>query len=75
MFNLKHDCMKHGHRFEERFDSQPSNKGIELERGTNEALRIVTEHNTIKTYVQDICVRCGDVVKRDQGPPIAEAQS
>ena len=59
---FKHDCQKNGHRYEPRYDlgkadlsafksfSGMRNKSLELFR--------------TKTYVHDICVRCGDVVKR-----------
>lgn len=64
MFNWNHDCSKHGHEYEARYDSRPSGQKSTIERGTLEALRLMLEHNAIKTYVQDVCVKCGDIKKR-----------
>ncbi len=69
------DCVIYGHKYEARYDSQPASGDFELDEATLEAFKAIAAYNTVKTYVQDICVRCGDVVKRDQGPPIAVVQS
>lgn len=56
---FKHDCKKHGHRYEARFDSVfPTH--LELE-GSSPA---IVEALKTKTYVHDICTRCGDIKRR-----------
>jgi hypothetical protein len=54
------------HRFEGRFDREPKEgiKFTDIEiRG--EASRALFEAQTVsKTYVRDICVRCGETIER-----------
>lgn len=61
-------CEKKGHKFQPRYDEYPHpnmDKVIEafLENTTP---RELTLKPTYKTYVHDICVRCGKVIKREE---------
>ena len=51
-----------GHRYEARYDEVPMDFGsIKLEWGNAEGARRLLVR---RVYVRDICVRCGDVIKR-----------
>lgn len=59
-----HDCNQDGHRYEARYDSGvPTLKNV---RGAYEADQItqIIEASRVKTYVYDICTRCGHILKR-----------
>lgn len=60
----KHDCRKHGHRFEPRYDMIPPENINRLHATVDGACRI-TEILTKKIYVHDICTRCGLIVPRE----------
>jgi len=65
MFNQKHDCNVHGHRFEPRYDEVPLDGGKAIVAGAlNIALQIhgiefVRELWVRRVYRGDVCVRCG----------------
>jgi len=60
-----HDCQKHGHRYEARYDLGAADLSqFEDFRGSNKSLEALRK----KTYIHDICVRCGDVIKNK--PPL-----
>ena len=63
MWSLSHhNCGLHGHRFEARYDEHPR-RGSDVEgRLTPNELR---ELMITRTYVKDVCVRCGAEVKRE----------
>jgi len=59
-----HNCLTNGHRYEARYDSTfPDHIDIDptvmlvISSDMVQALKV-------RTYVQDVCVRCGDAVKR-----------
>lgn len=59
-----HNCEKHGHRFEGRYDKSPaSDKGLDYE-GSQDFLLEYIKANTKKIYVKDICTRCGKEIVR-----------
>ena len=59
---FKHDCTKHGHRYEARFDKRlpadiPQNRLMLFLADEIKAMQNIV-------YVRDICVRCGHVIER-----------
>lgn len=54
-------CEKKGHKFEARYDEEPSGTTVKAASCPLEAYRTLLFYNT---YVHDICVRCGKVIKR-----------
>jgi hypothetical protein len=54
------------HRFEPRYESEPADKleigGFQISGEANRQL--AREMFTKRTYVRDICVRCGETVER-----------
>ena len=54
------DCTIQGHRFQARYDEKPRD-GEASGRMSLEALREVM---VTRTYVQDICIYCGQVIAR-----------
>jgi hypothetical protein len=65
IFRSGHDCLLDGHRFEARYDVAPGDldaHGVSLaglERLVQSAMK--------RTYVRDVCVRCGKTIERS-GP-------
>ena len=58
----KHDCKQSGHRFEARYDEEPSGYTFERSRGISpESYRKLLIR---QVYVHDICVRCGETKQR-----------
>lgn len=57
---FKHDCTKHGHRFEARYSEVPSGYTMESPRMTIPELRSLAFY---QTYIHDICTRCGEIKK------------
>ncbi|HIC7209389.1 hypothetical protein [Burkholderia stabilis] len=57
------------HRFEPRYDERPNERVSTLFDGLDRACartaRAMIDGNTIRTYVCDVCVRCGAMVKRE----------
>lgn len=59
----KHDCEKHGHKFEPRYDTIPPDYPSRLDTTIYGACRYI-EVLTKKIYVHDICTKCGLIKKR-----------
>jgi hypothetical protein len=59
---VEHDCGVHGHRFEQRYDQRLPFVTSEA----HHAFEVLSE----KTYVCDICVRCGKVITRNPSAPL-----
>ncbi len=60
-----HECFDTNHKFEPRYDIEPlmtKLKGNVTSTGMVELLEAATK----KTYVQDVCVYCGKVAKREE---------
>jgi hypothetical protein len=60
---FKHDCKKHGHRFEARYSEEAT--GVELSNayGTGvEAMKLVRDLMVLKVYECDICRYCGKII-------------
>lgn len=58
-----------GCRFEARYDTRPPEiESIEGLRGGPAAVEAFLRGLTAKTYVHDVCVRCGATVKREDRP-------
>jgi len=67
MSMFRHDCTKHGHRFQARYDRWPNGAlGISSLKADSLSTRgdLLTEMVTERRYVHDVCVRCGKVVSR-----------
>lgn len=52
-----------GHKFEGRYNSEPSHN-FEGYEGPVFALVRLVEASTKKTYVLDVCTRCGQTIER-----------
>ena len=65
-----HQCEKHGHRYEQRFDEMIDPR---LDRHLIKAMmsspyqRPEIGRVKVRIYVKDICVHCGDVIERLEG--------
>lgn len=60
---FKHDCSKHGHRFEARYSQELSDlfrNGFTAERISPEKLKKIL---FCQKYVYDVCVKCGKIIK------------
>ena len=57
------NCEKKGHEFEARYDENPNTHlgGMEVTRTNPKEIR---KYIYYKTYIHDICVRCGKVIKK-----------
>lgn len=57
---FKHDCNKHGHRFEARYTKKPNkySEGMESGKITQRALEMILYYDE---YVHDVCTRCGKI--------------
>ena len=58
-------CEKKGHKFEARYNENPA-MGSKIDKASMSA-RELRELFYYKTYIHDICVRCGKVIKRGEG--------
>ena len=60
---FKHDCSKDGHRYKARYDyGEPDFSMFKSIKVYNPDY---IERFKPKTYVKDICVRCGSVINRN----------
>lgn len=59
-----------GHKFEARFDLGPLSigSGQSISNASHNMLMVLDKFRD-KTYVHDICVRCGKIVKREKNTP------
>jgi len=58
---FRHNCEKHGHCFEPRYNEIPSGYSVERAQGTSlEGLRNLM---ILKVYIHDVCKFCGRIVK------------
>lgn len=58
-----HECGKDNHRFEARYDYEPSQ--LDFKGRTNyDGLEKLIENSKKQTYVCDICIYCGKTVSR-----------
>ncbi len=57
-----HNCEKHGHKYEPRFDhiTPTINRCENIDSYVVNMVRALTR----KIYVKDICTRCGKVIER-----------
>jgi hypothetical protein len=62
---FKHNCTIHGHRFKPRYDRKPANREIQFKGFLSDEKmeKLFVE----KTYVCDVCERCGLIINRDKG--------
>lgn len=63
LFRNGHDCLMDGHRFEARYDREPT-ADFRLDQIALAALDRVLDAATKRTYVRDVCVRCGKTIER-----------
>ena len=67
MVNIEHDCNKNGHRFEPRYNEEPIGQNVEINAYIMATQpELVKSMTTKTTYVCDVCVRCGKIVKKDE---------
>jgi hypothetical protein len=56
--------------FEPRYDEEPaelvSEVVAEISRASDEAVRTIIQGNFRRTYVHDICTRCGKTIERSK---------
>ena len=52
-----------GHNFEARYHSEPVSAEASLKNADTYDLKMYFDHNTKKTYVCDVCTRCGKVIR------------
>jgi len=58
------------HAYEARYDEQPNAAFFKFLERASKARGLDRENMTIRIYVHDVCVHCGDVVDRiDPGGP------
>lgn len=63
---LSHQCDKDGHRFEGRYDVKPGASLDNLDfSGSSVLLEKLLKGFQIRTYVRDVCTRCGKTMERD----------
>ena len=64
---FKHDCQKHGHKYEARYDCSAAVIGdlAGLKTSVDAALQAI-EKTRSKTYVRDICTHCGHTIEREK---------
>ena len=65
---FRHDCEKHGHRYEARYDKGPSQE-FRCTGHADSILKLAEMHREV-TYVRDICTHCGHVIERDRKPDL-----
>jgi hypothetical protein len=63
-FLFKKKCGDDNHKFEARYDTYPFRGDFEAQRMTIDEIVAYFDARSEKTYVHDICVRCGKIVKR-----------
>ena len=67
MFKWTRNCKNDGHKYEARYDFGDS-PGLKFEAQgiTTEALQKLLDAYRSKTYIHDICTRCGNVIQREE---------
>lgn len=60
---FNHDCITDGHRFEARYDTEPQLTDLKGSMSGYMAETLIRA-SAKKTYIWDICVRCGKTIKR-----------
>ena len=57
-----------GCKFEARYDEEPaelvSEVVAEISRASDEAVRAIIRGNVRRTYIHDVCIRCGRTIER-----------
>lgn len=53
-------------RFEARYDETPNECEIGGFEGSREAAKLLLENLTCKTYVRDVCTKCGRTIERQK---------
>jgi hypothetical protein len=55
-----------GHKYEARYDEVPNElmNGRKMQFGHGYETHAIRELLIVRVYVQDVCVRCGDVIPR-----------
>ena len=59
------------HRFQARYDLSAAAvypKEVSTIVGVDPSVIAICEQSRQRTYVHDICVKCGEIVKREKGP-------
>jgi hypothetical protein len=64
MFKV-HQCFKENHKFEARYDVDPQITDLKGRMSTD-MIQSIMETSSKRTYVQDVCVYCGKVSKREE---------
>lgn len=59
-----HNCEKQGHKFEGRFDIAGDRSGMKTGAMSAEEIATILEVRADKTYVRDVCVKCGKTIER-----------
>jgi hypothetical protein len=57
------ECCRKGHNFEARYDEQLPSNFAELDYFA-EDITDVLQQAKVRTYVKDVCTRCGKEIKR-----------
>lgn len=60
---FKHDCKVKGHKYEARYDLIPP-VNIDSIEGDSYSITEFIKSVSKKIYIYDICVKCGNVIKR-----------
>lgn len=64
---FKHNCNKENHKYEARYDERPMASLEGFKYKGCEDMNEIRQLFIFKTYVHDICVRCGNIVMRNSG--------
>ncbi len=59
---FSHDCTVKGHRYQGRYDEHPHKGDLDFKGGVDPAA--LRELIVTRTYVHDICVKCGKTISR-----------
>ncbi len=60
MFNK---CHKGIHKFEARYDVEPSHDVAEI-KGSTESIKAFFRGIEKRTYIHDVCIKCGKTIKK-----------
>lgn len=56
------------HKYEARYDEKPDEVAAETVRIAIAArVQFSTQSTVVRTYIQDVCIHCGDVIDRPEG--------
>ena len=64
MLKLFKGCKDGVHKFEPRYDEKPRSAEMEIKGflGSNDLREMII----VRTYIQDVCVRCGKIIEREK---------